>query len=506
MEAKIIEAIKARETLIFLETMEEDEAISILKNVALTLNQSLIQWDAASYYKDITPDGAKKPLPPMEQNLNQLIRMFDEISKYSDDAIFVIKDAKFYINDRVDTTMLATFVRRLKDLKLKLKNTGKTVIIIGSCYNLTNDLNDDFALLTCERPDKQKLEEIYLDFLANNDLARYATDNTDVKDEIVTAAKGLTADQFRSCIAKSYVKYGKIDATTVDLILETKKQIISKSGIVEYIEEDVSFNNVGGLTLLKDWLKKRQLGFSKKAKEAALPEPKGIMVFGIPGTGKSLTAKAVSALWRRPILRMDMSRIFGRFVGESENNMREVLRLADAVAPCILWIDEIEKAFAGASGGHETTVRVFGSLLTWMQEKKSSVFVIATANDISNLPSEFLRKGRFDEIFFIDVPSLEERKEIFQIQLKKYKLNPNDFDINMLAQISQKFTGAEIEQAIIEAKYNAFYENQPVTDAHLRNAIREIRPIYYNFQKKLEDSSYQQIIQNSKRASIKEEE
>lgn len=232
-----------------------------------------------------------------------------------------------------------------------------------------------------------------------------------------------------------------------------------------------------------------------------MPEPKGMLVFGVPGGGKSLTAKAVSSMWQMPLLRFDIGRVFGQFVGQSESNMRDALNIAEAIAPCILWIDEMEKGFAGASGGHETTTRVLGNFLTWMQEKKSTVFVIATANDITKLPSEFIRKGRFDEMFFVSVPNMQERRKIFEIQLRKYKLNPENFNLQELSQNSNNFTGAEIEQAIIEAKFNAFDENREPTTKDIYNIMTAVSPIWRSFKATTETTEYKNIVSGAKLAS-----
>lgn len=503
----IIESVKARETLLFIETIEEEETIGMLKNISKVLGRALVSWDSINQYQDITPENVALLRPPME-SINALSSMLKEIRESKSDVLYVLKDISFYAHDNQDRQQLGHLVRNFKQLKISLKDarsSRKTIIIIGSCFNLTKELEDDFSIFYFKRPDKNQLKEIFISFIADNNLSKYSTNNMDVIEEIITAGKGLTTDQFRSCISKSVIRHGMIDNKTVDLVLEVKKQIIKKNGILEYIEESVDMNAVGGLTHLKEWLKKRKKGFSEQARIKGLPEPKGLLVFGVPGTGKSLSAKAVSIMWGRPIIRFDMGRIFGSFVGESEKNMREALRMAEAVAPCIMWIDEIEKGFAGSSGGHETTLRVLGQFLTWMQEKKESVFVIATANDVTALPAEFLRKGRFDEMFFVNVPNQKERKEIYQIHLRKYKLDSSKYDLDNLSRQSDNYTGAEIEQSIIEAGYNAFFEDRAVTQVDLQKNLFSTTPVYSTFKEKMDSDSYKKVMKMAKEASEKDE-
>jgi len=497
---KIADSIAARDTLIFIETIEEDEVIKDLKSVAYSLNQSLVLWNSVEGWKDITPEGGMFAMQPMGE-VYELHNMLNEISNYSADAIFVLQDVQFFVNENTNPNELARYIRNFKLLKDELKSTKKTIIVLGNRFSLPKELEDDFAIFKYDRPDKDKLFRILIEFLTAQHWEDRLSADENTREEIIEAARGLTAAQAKSAFAKAILKHGRLDKNAIEFLLENKKQIIQKNSLLEFYDTKETINSVGGLKYLKEWLKKRKKAFSKEARELAIPEPKGLLIFGVPGGGKSLTAKAVSNMWQMPLLRFDIGRVFGQYVGQSEMNMREALSIAEAISPCILWIDELEKAFAGASGGHETTVRVLGNFLTWMQEKKSTVFVIATANDITKLPSEFIRKGRFDEMFFVPPPSDEDRRDIITILLQKYKLNPNDFDINYLVQISKDRTGAEIEQAIIEAKYNAFDEEREVNTQDIDRALRETAPIWNNFQRVIQSPEYQQIIRNAKFAS-----
>jgi SpoVK/Ycf46/Vps4 family AAA+-type ATPase len=267
--------------------------------------------------------------------------------------------------------------------------------------------------------------------------------------------------------AKSLVEKHAFD---VDVILSEKEQIIRKSGILEYYPFSEHIGDVGGLDLLKDWMEKRTVAFTEKARAFGLPSPRGVLLLGVQGCGKSLSAKAIGSLWRLPLLRLDVGRIFAGIVGSSEENMRKAIRVAESVAPCILWLDELEKGFSGtqssgmSDGG--TTSRVFGTFLTWMQDKQAPAFVVATSNDVTALPPELLRKGRFDEIFFIDLPAKEERKQIFTIHLRKRKRNPEDFDLDRLAEATPGFSGAEIEAVVVDALYDAFDSLREGGDEH----------------------------------------
>ena len=295
------------------------------------------------------------------------------------------------------------------------------------------------------------------------------------------AALGLTLGEAENVFAKIIVKDGRLSGDDVNEVFAEKQQIIRKSGLLEYYATDETFSNVGGLAALKDWLQKRTIAFTDEARAFGLPAPKGILMLGVQGCGKSLCAKAVSCLWQLPLLRFDIGRMFGSLVGSSEENVRRAIAVAESVAPAILWVDEIDKAFAGAQGSGisdgGTTARVFGTFLTWLSEKTAPVFVVATANDISQLPPELLRKGRLDEIFFVDLPTKEERKEIFNIHLGKRGRDPQPFDLDSLVACSENFGGAEIEQAVISALYDAFYARHELATQHILEALLQTVPL-----------------------------
>jgi SpoVK/Ycf46/Vps4 family AAA+-type ATPase len=281
--------------------------------------------------------------------------------------------------------------------------------------------------------------------------------------------------------ARILVRSRRLDGEGVNEVLTEKQQIIRKSGLLEYFSPEERFDNVGGLNILKDWLEKRALALTPEARAFGLPQPRGVLMLGVQGCGKSLCAKAVASHWQLPLLRFDIGRMFGSLVGSSEENIRKAIAVAESVAPAILWVDEIDKAFAGLAGSASTDggtgSRVLGSFLTWLSEKKAPVFVVATANDISNLPPELLRKGRLDEIFFVDLPSQKERSEIFAIHLRKRGRPLELFNLDQLAELSPHFSGAEIEEAINSALYDAFYASRDLSPIDVMQAVRQTVPL-----------------------------
>lgn len=353
---------------------------------------------------------------------------------------------------------------------------------------IPNDLQKEILIEEFPLPDEDELKKIIFNLIHDNcDNDRLSIDQSEQTiHKLCHAALGLTSFEAENAFALALVQDGKLDESDLSNIIREKKQIIKQSGILEFIDNKMNINDIGGLNNLKKWLQKHKETWSEKAIAYRLPRPKGLLITGVPGCGKSLTAKSVSSLWNLPLLRLDIGSVFEGIVGSSERNMREVIRTAESISPCILWIDEIEKAFAGvgSSGDSGIGTRLFGTFLTWMQDKTSFVFVIATANNISNLPPEFMRKGRFDEIFFVDLPVIEERKAIFTIHLRK-KLNEINSDpfllseklIQNLVSKTEGFTGSEIEELINSALIDAFSEQRKVNEEDFIKAIKNTVPL-----------------------------
>jgi SpoVK/Ycf46/Vps4 family AAA+-type ATPase len=357
----------------------------------------------------------------------------------------------------------------------------KHVVLLSPQEDVPKDLETDIAVVDFELPDRECLDGVVQDCLNVYPKADALTVNSDttLRSRLVEAGLGLSRSEFENVLARSLARCKDLD---LEVVNEEKEAIIRRNGILEFYRPKETTDDIGGLGDLVSWLSKRGSAFGKKAREYGLPAPKGVLIVGIPGTGKSLTAKAVGNLWKLPLLRLDMGKVFGSLVGESEANIRKVIQTAEAVAPCVMWIDEMEKALSGTGSSGDTdsgvTARVFGSVLTWLSEKESPVFVVATANDISSLPPELLRKGRLDEIFFVDLPDSAVRDEIFRIHLAKKGRDVDRFNVSELASASDGFSGAEIEQAVISALYDSFDdEERELTTADILKSIKETVPL-----------------------------
>jgi ATP-dependent 26S proteasome regulatory subunit len=374
-------------------------------------------------------------------------------------------------------------IRKLKEIALHLKNSLKTIILVSSTLEVPVELEKEVTVLNFPLPDREELG-LLLDRILE-DVSQFKHVKIDLdsagRARLLQAALGLTRGEAENVFAKIIVKDERLSVEDVNEVFAEKQQIIRKSGLLEYYDTQEDFSKIGGLSVLKEWLQKRSVTFTDRAREFGLPAPKGILILGIQGCGKSLCAKAVSSLWQQPLLRFDMGRMFGSLVGSSEENVRRAIAVAESVAPAILWVDEIDKAFAGAqgSGGSDggTASRVFGTFLTWLSEKTAPIFVVATANDISKLPAELLRKGRLDEIFFVDLATESEREEIFKIHLRKKGRSPEVFDLAPLVAASDDFSGAEIEEAINSALYDAFYSNSELATQHILTSLKETVPL-----------------------------
>ena len=369
-----------------------------------------------------------------------------------------------------------TIIRRLRNIAEEDSFNGRTIVMSQPTRFLPSELEKLVHVIELPYPESEDLE-----FILSQVREEYKVPEEVYASRLVEAALGLTIMEAKKAFALAYIESGRLTDAEVPLVIREKENVIRKSGFLEYYHPKERVEDVGGLDNLKSWLRKRGRGFDKGAKDFGLTNPNGILLLGIPGTGKSLTAKAIGNLWHFPLLRLDMGKIFGGIVGESESNIRQALKIAEAISPSILWIDEIEKGMAGISSSGSTdggtTARVLGTFLTWMQEKTKPVFVVATANNISQLPPELLRKGRVDEIFFVDLPTEKERESIIEIHLRKKKRNPQKFNIKNLAIASKGYSGAELEEAIKEALFQAYDDEKEVTDEHILDAIKKTYPL-----------------------------
>ena len=464
--------VRARYSLVYLVSSEEQRVEAMLASLAETHGKPLLGWSIVGGLRRLggartggAPEAAKEPLEAIAA-----------IGKLSEPALVVLKDFHPYLAD-------PTVVRALRELAQALKSTYTTVVLLSPTLVIPPELEKEVSVLDVPLPTYRDLLQLLKEIVGVvREGHRAKVDLTkDDADALIKAALGLTLSEAENAFAKAIADDDRLSREDVALVLEEKRQVIRKSGLLEYYPTDEQLANVGGLDLLKTWLGRRGAAFSEAARKFGLPEPKGLLLLGVQGCGKSLTAKAIAAQWRLPLLRLDMGRIFSGLIGSSEENLRRAIQVAESVAPVVLWIDEIEKGLSGihSSGSVDggVTARLAGTLLTWLQEKTAPVFVVATANRIEQLPPELLRKGRFDEIFFIDLPAAPERRAILEIHVRKRGRDPAAHDLDALAQRTAGFSGAEIEQAVVSALYDAFAEGKELEPALLARAVAEALPL-----------------------------
>ena len=477
--------IKARFPLIYMETYEEERATKFIKNIVQDVNKikfsrELFTWSQAVGLKNDEKFISNTKTP------QQLIEF---IKKYEKNAVFVLYDFHVFFGSKQRNPDNEA-IRALRDLIPYIKQGAirKTVIFISPEIVIPDTLQKDIVICDYPLPKLEEIKKRLEKLIEVNSKIDTSSLNEEDIDKLCKAALGLTMQEAENAFALAMVNDGKLNKGDISVILEEKMQVIRKTGMLEYIQSDYKIDDIGGLDNLKKWLLKRNNSWSERAKIYNIPSPKGVLVTGIPGCGKSLTAKAMSSIWQLPLLRLDIGKIFSGIVGSSEENMRKAIKIVEAVSPSILWIDEIEKGLNNTTSSNDGGVssRIFGTFLTWMQEKTAPVFVIATANNISRLPAELLRKGRFDEIFFVDLPTFKERKEIFRVHLKKrlkdervcVHIKPNDENlIDELSKRTEGFIGSEIEQVVISALCDAFFENRQLEFYDFEKAINNTVPL-----------------------------
>jgi ATP-dependent 26S proteasome regulatory subunit len=464
--------IQARYPLIYVVSWEEDRIIAEIEKIAIANDQRkmLYTWAETIGLRNLVLNQAESsPADPL-QILNHVIESKEK-------AIYILLDFHPFLKDH-------QIIRRVRDTAKALKKSNKTLIFLSPKLVLPDELTKDVVVFDFDLPSLEELSKAL-----DNSIEKAKHDNRikgvrlkkGQRERLLKASQGLTIDEMQSVLSKAFVAHQRLGESTIPLMLAEKKQIIRKSGVLEYFSPEETFDEIGGVNYLKRWLSQRDKAFTEDARKFGLPVPKGLLLVGVQGCGKSLTAKAVASQWKLPLLRFDLGKVFSGMVGSSEENIRKAIKLAESVAPCILWIDEIEKGLSGSASSNfsdaGTAARVFGTFVTWLQEKTKSVFVIATANEISQLPPELLRKGRFDEIFFVDLPGPDERKEIFRIHLEKRHRSSKQFDLEVLQTDSEGFSGAEIEQVIISALYDAFEHGRPLTTEDIVKSLQETVPL-----------------------------
>ncbi len=468
MKEELSVLIQAQYPLIYLQTPEEERAEQAIATIAqLKPQRRVFIWTVTH---GIVEYGQPRSLT--QHNTVSPEAAIEWVIRQREPGIYVFKDLHPFIDSPPIT-------RWMRDAIASFKGTQKAIVLMSPVQQIPIELEKEVAVLDYPLPNMTELDQV---LSAQLEQLRARRVTTEGREKLLKAALGLTQDEAEKVYRKAKVTAGRLTEAEVEIVLSEKKQLIRRNGILEYIEVDETIDSIGGLEELKRWLQQRSDAFTERAREYGLPQPKGMLILGVPGCGKSLIAKTTSRLWGLPLLRLDMGRVYdGSMVGRSEANLRNALKTAESISPAILFIDEMDKAFAGGAGSSDsdggTSSRIFGSFLTWMQDKTSPVFVMATANRVERLPGEFLRKGRFDEIFFVDLPNAEERRQIFKIHLSKRRSEIERFDIDQLVNVCDGFSGAEIEQAIIAAMYEAFAQGREFTQLDIIAASRATLPL-----------------------------
>jgi len=456
--------LRSRYPAIYIQTAEEERVEEAIANIAAKLgNRAVYIWDFVDGYQGNANDagfGRRNPLQALE---------FVEKLPISAAAILVLRDFNRFLED-------ISISRKLRNLSRVLLSQPKNLVIVAPEIAIPTELSEAITVLEFPLPSSDQIKAELERLLGA--IGKRLTGTS--MDDLVRSCQGLSIERIRRVLAKAIANHGELRPEDVELILAEKRQKIRQTQILDFYPAKEDISDIGGLDNLKDWLLRRGGAFSEQARSYGLPHPRGLLLVGIQGTGKSLTAKAIAHHWHLPLLRLDVGRLFGGLVGESESRTRQMIQLAEALAPCVLWIDEIDKAFSGLGGKGDagTANRVFGTFITWLAEKISPVFVVATANDIQALPPEMLRKGRFDEIFFVGLPTQAERRSIFTVHLSRLRPhNLKNYDIERLAYETPDFSGAEIEQTIIEAMHIGFSQNRDFTTDDILEAASQIVPL-----------------------------
>lgn len=486
----IFEKAKAGYPAIYVHSSEDLRTRREIKDAAKKLDRTLYEWTNG---KGVMQDGVNKIMPDTDGPMAAC----DYFTKIPAKSIYVLRLFHHFLDD-------PGIQARIIDAIPAYKSSGRTLIIVTPVLKLPVELEKEFALVQSNLPDKEVLDTVLTGITSGSKMKDEDIPTGALRKELIESALGLTSGEAENAFALALVR-PKLEKSSErwapSVVLEEKCQALKKTGLLEYIGTSSNLSQVGGMEALKAWIGKRKKAFTEEARKFGLPSPKGILVVGPPGGGKSLGAKAMSGELGLPLIRCDMGRLFGGLVGQSESNTRMAIQVAEAVSPCILWLDEVEKGFAGSSAGALDSgvgARVLGTFLTWMQEKETPVFVYATANDIASLPPELLRKGRFDELFSVLLPDEQERQEIIKIHVTKrsstehnrVKLinngKPNGIDLIRFSELTDGFSGAEIEAAIVEALNNAFADGKDLNGMDLEDAIKATNPLSQTMAEKLE--------------------
>ena len=458
--------VRSMQPVVVVESAEEERVDDLLRALAAELRLPLFTWTVTKGLRRIDGAGAIHATADPRTLLRHLATLTVE-------AIFHLKDLAPHLGTPETD-------RAFREASQAFAVTRSTIVLSGLTVALPDDLSRDAVRLHLRLPDRTEMRQLVhrvLRSLRRQQPIDVALDTTTM-DAMLNALSGLTLNQARQALARAVLDDNKLDADDIPQLIARKTEKIRDSGLLELYPSEENEFELGGFARLKEWLARAQVGFSDEARAVGLPAPKGVLFVGVQGCGKSLAAKVIARTWRQPLLKLDAGRLYDKFVGESEKNLRRAFDVAEAIAPAVLWVDELEKAFAtGSDGDAGLSRRMLGSFLTWLQERKAPVFVAATANDLSRVPPELLRKGRFDEIFFVDLPDLSEREAIVRIHLQLRKQDPAAFDVPGLSSATEGFSGAEIEQVVVSGLYRALHGKQPLTTALLLQEISQTVPL-----------------------------
>ncbi|NCJ08763.1 AAA family ATPase [Synechococcales cyanobacterium C] len=470
--------------VIVIETVEEERIQNLLKKATQEMSIPMFEWSLsqglirapgtydAPWTNEYAPPGTIKPTSI--GNTAEPLAVLQHIESMTLKAVFWLKDFAPHLED-------PAIARQLRELAQLFAQTRSALVLTGDAVSLPPALAHDAVFYDLQLPGRDELTQTVTDVVRIFKLKHRTQVDLSEADfqALVQALSGMTIKQARQVLAYAALEDGKLTPQDAERILHRKAQVIREGGVLEYLPLEENTLQLGGFAGLKNWLARARVGYSAEARALNLTPPKGILIVGIQGCGKSLAAKAIAREWKMPLLKLDAGRLYDKYIGESEKNFRQAVKLAESMAPSVLWIDEIEKSFghSGHDGDGGLSRRMFGSFLTWMQEKSQEVFVVATANDISQIPPELLRKGRFDEIFFVDLPDLEERSGILRIHLTRRKQSPENLDLAAILQATEGFSGAEIEQVVIAALYRALYLQKPLDTSLLLAEIHETVPL-----------------------------
>ncbi len=461
--------LRSQVTLMVVETFDEPRALSLLNKYFRSEGLSAWRWSASDALQPLGFGLAAEEDAELQKPEN-ILRY---IKRHQQASAFVLCDFHPYLDEPKN-------VRLLKDIALNQQAAAHKVVLLSHRLNLPDELSRYSASLSMSLPSDEEILSIIREaakrWSQDNANVRIKTDNETLQ-KLVNNLKGLPHQDVKRLAASAIVDDGVISESDLPELTKAKFALMNMEGVMHFEYATERWNDIAGLRRLKAWLEDRRKVMLSDETTTTLDAPKGVLLFGVQGGGKSLAAKAIAGIWGLPLLRLDMAGLFNKYVGETERNLRESLKLADLMSPCVLWIDEIEKGLAQGDSDDAVAKRLLGTLLTWMAERKTRVFLVATSNDISELPPELMRKGRFDEIFFVDLPAADVRHAIFEIHLRKRDYSPEAFDLSQVGSITEGFTGAEIEQAVVSANYMAHAREVPLSLEHLQEAVMKTQPL-----------------------------